>query len=265
MTRLSYALILLTLSLLLASCGGETPGTASATFGMTVVPPENVGKTVNAVTDVCSDYNIATVTAIVLTSSGSEVTRQSWSCSAHSGTITGIPVGSGYTFRLEGKDGVNSTTWRGDKTNVTLTQGAGNSIGSIPISYIGATTPTAAVLKLSTSGSGTIKGIQATLTLPAGVTIANSSGTPSTGKVTLSGVTSANTYLSSNVSGQTLQIVVADSTGFQAGEFITINADIASGTGIVFNNGFTLSNVIVSGANGVVLSAVNVNKLLTVQ
>ncbi len=108
--------------------------------------------------------------------------------------------------------------------------GGGSSGGTAP------SQPTAAILKLMTSGTGTtIYGIDVTMNLPAGVTV-KSTNPPETdsGVVTVSGVASGSivtavyTPASWSAPGK-VRILIANATGFTTGEFATINTDIADG------------------------------------
>src|SRR3990172_7466641 len=102
----------------ITSCGSSSPTTSekgSISFNLalkrTTVAPRYSYLPAN---DICIDYGITTINAIVLNSSGATVTSVSWSCSAHEGTITGVPAGSHYTVRLNGIDSNNSIMWRGE-------------------------------------------------------------------------------------------------------------------------------------------------------
>jgi hypothetical protein len=86
--------------------------------------------------------------------------------------------------------------------------------------------PTTAVLTLSTAVTGTIpanttiNGYDVTINLPAGVTVRS---TTATGAAAGAAITSAGT------TGK-VRIVIANASGFSAGEFSTMNCDIAPGS-----------------------------------
>lgn len=97
--------------------------------------------------------------------------------------------------------------------------------------------PTAAVIKLSVEGtpSGTpIGGIQATVTLPSGVSVKATQNPPQTDdNVVLASGGAANaefvlgTY---STSSNAVTVYVTKSDGIAVGEFATVNCDIAAGT-----------------------------------
>jgi hypothetical protein len=116
------------------------------------------------------------------------------------------------------------------------------------------TFPTKAVIKISTQGtpsSSALSGVVVTLNLPPGVTITtNSDGSVASGAVIASGVVAQNntTVLStytpaSGSTAATLKIFVASTlaSGFGVGEFVTVNANIASGY-TPQQSDFTLTN-----------------------
>jgi hypothetical protein len=96
-----------------------------------------------------------------------------------------------------------------------------------------------AILKLSALGAGAIliNGVEITMTLPAGVTLAaDASGIPNTGAVAVSGGVPSGASMTAKyipAAGTTpgkVTLSIASTTGFWTGEFVTITADIASGT-----------------------------------
>jgi len=98
-----------------------------------------------------------------------------------------------------------------------------------------------AVLTLSTQGSvaaQSIRGVEVTVTLPAGVTIsADGSGTPSEGVLVASGaaaggsVAVAGHYTAATSSAPgTLTLVLVKTSGFEAGEFAKVACNLTSGT-----------------------------------
>jgi hypothetical protein len=98
---------------------------------------------------------------------------------------------------------------------------------------------TTATVKILSAGTGTIYGIDVALVLPAGVTVkATSDGNKmvtNTGVVAASGMAAgANaiaTYTAAaGATAGKVTILVANSAGFTAGEFVTVNCDIAAGS-----------------------------------
>ena len=105
------------------------------------------------------------------------------------------------------------------------------------------TSNTKAILTLSTSGTGTISGIEATLNLPAGVTAkASLYSQGSTTYVTDPGVVTAmgaaanpdiegGSYMPGDTpSTHKIRVVVTKLAGFGTGDFATVNCDIVSGS-----------------------------------
>src|SRR3972149_7090320 len=107
----------------ITSCGSSSHTTSdkgSISFNLalkrTTVVPRSLYLPAN---DICIDYGITTINAAVLNSSNATVTSVGWPCSAHEGTITGVPAGSNYTVILEGIDSSSSVTWMGEKTDIS--------------------------------------------------------------------------------------------------------------------------------------------------
>jgi hypothetical protein len=103
------------------------------------------------------------------------------------------------------------------------------------------TQPTAAVVKLSIAGTlpvgKKIGAIDVTLTLAPGVTLKSTANPPrpDDGVVTASGVAANNSLVEANYTTPTstlpgkVQIGLINVTGFDTGEFVTVNGDIAAG------------------------------------
>jgi len=132
----------------------------------------------------------------------------------------------------------------------------------------GVTQPTTAVLKMSTQGtlpSGTqIGGIDVTITLPTGVTVKSVASPPETdsGVVVTSGVAAANSTVLSTYTPATssstgkVRVLLANSTGFGTGEFMTVHCDIASGSTPTASD-FSVSGFVAKDLNGVAISGLN--------
>jgi hypothetical protein len=136
--------------------------------------------------------------------------------------------------------------------------------GGIPIAA-----PTKGVLKLTTAGAaGTIAGIDMTVNLPAGVTVAADpvTGEVTSGVVAVSGV-AARTFGTQNatvakyapatdVTPAQLHIVMANAPGFSPGEFATVQFDLAAGTALPTADAFTVAGFAAKGADGLGLSGI---------
>jgi len=264
---------LLTL-LILSGCGeNQSSPTGSASFNLQWEKPDSyVGKMVGAASaDICSDYGIQTITASFIDGNGASRASGSFACSAHQGTVTGIPVASNYKVIIEGLSAAGSTVaWRGEKTGVAISANVDNPVGDVTMNYVG----TRATLKLSTNGAiaaGSIFGMQITVALPAGVTIkADAGGIPNAGVVSFSGgVASGASALAkyNPAAGSTpgnVTMAIISNTGFGTGEIVTISCDVASGT-LPVSSQFALSGVTVFDANRSEISEVGFTVGLTLQ
>ena len=129
--------------------------------------------------------------------------------------------------------------------------GGGNKGGNIA-------QPTAAVLKIATQGAlanGTlINGIEVTVVLPAGVTVKSTTNPPETDSgVVVSSGAGANSEVKTNYGAGTVGIFLANATAFGAGEFVTVNCDIATGSHPAAAD-FTVSNFKAKDLNGAAIS-----------
>lgn len=121
--------------------------------------------------------------------------------------------------------------------------------------------PTTAVLKISTNGTlqtGTkIGGVDVSLSLPAGVTVKSQANPPDTdsGVAAASGAAASDsTALATYTpSASTVRILLANSSGFGTGEFVTVNCDISSGSHPTAA-GFSLSVFSARDLNGATIS-----------
>jgi hypothetical protein len=154
----AYYLLPLAFYLFLFACGGSGPGnsassstssgTGAVAFDLewqhssqaSIFPDESLSAqqvTVRASSDICLDYGISTVSATIFNSSNVQIASGSWPCSAHSGTITGVPAGSNYMVRLEGTVSGGALNWRGEKGGITVNAGSTTNAGTITMIYIG--------------------------------------------------------------------------------------------------------------------------------
>lgn len=150
-------------------------------------------------------------------------------------------------------------------SETTNNGGVFTTVGTIPEAA-----PTGGVLKLATAGTaGTIAGIDITVNLPAGVTVAAdpNTGEVTTGAVAVSGVATARTLGTQNVTvakftpastvtPAQLHIVMANVPGFGVGEFAAVQFDLATGTALPAADAFTVSSCIAKGLDGLGLSGI---------
>jgi hypothetical protein len=92
--------------------------------------------------DVCIDYGIQTIEGVVSNASGTNLQRASWTCTAHQGAISQVPIGSGYTLLLTGKSATNQETSRGQKDNLAVSSDQTTNAGTIIMTSVGPTTTT---------------------------------------------------------------------------------------------------------------------------
>jgi len=130
--------------------------------------------------------------------------------------------------------------------------------------------PTKGVLKMATAGAaGTIAGIDLTVTLPSGVTVAADpiTGEVTNGVVTASGVAAVTTFGTQNlitgsfapassVTPGQLHIVIANVPGFNLGEFATVQFDLATGTSLPAANAFSVTSFLAKGLDAADLSGI---------
>jgi hypothetical protein len=83
--------------------------------------------------DICVDYDIGKINAVLTNSSGSEVAKASWDCSKHKGTLSGIPPQSGLTLAITGLVKGN-VYWQKPIYNVSISAGKTKSLGTIEFS-----------------------------------------------------------------------------------------------------------------------------------
>lgn len=143
--------------------------------------------------------------------------------------------------------------------------GGGGGGGGTP----GTTQPTTAVIKIATQGTPSnspISGVQAVLHLPAGVSVkAAQSAQTDTGVVAASGNAAGaelvlGTYSAANNS---VSLSVVKSTGFAAGEFVTVDCDIAAGS-FPISADFNVSDLAAFDANGAVVTGLTVTFSATI-
>lgn len=126
------------------------------------------------------------------------------------------------------------------------------------------TGPTQAVIYLSTEGtpsSQPLYGVEVTLSIPSGVTVAtDSTGTTSDGVVTATGAAAGATAVTGHYSSasRAIQIEVANATnGFGTGQFATVICGINKGYSPKASD-FSTSNFVVSDKNGVPITGLSI-------
>jgi hypothetical protein len=154
-------LVLLSLLLLTACSGSEQTEYSSATFNLQWEKPAAYAvKTVNAAApDICSDYGLQTITASFIDNSGTTRASANWACSDHQGIVSGIPVASNYSLRIEGAlSSGTAVVWRGEKSGVDIVANVVNSVGTVTMNYIGSvnTSPLKVSSTIPVTGSSSV-------------------------------------------------------------------------------------------------------------
>ena len=133
---------------------------------------------------------------------------------------------------MGGKATVNLTS--ATVGSVVITATAATAVKTVSVNFIAQ--PTKAIIKVSTTGVGAgtlIGGLNMTLTLPAGVTVAkNPDNSTANGVCVTSGVAATSGALSigNATTAGSVGIGMITTSGFGGGEFVTVNADVATGT-----------------------------------
>ena len=140
---LQFALFIL----LLSACGSETrsdaTGDGSIAFGIEWQknPASSNSKLLLSPSD-CSD--ISTVEAKVYDANNINIANGGpWVCSAHSGTITGVPSGSNVRLVILAKNAAGDILYYGEQTAITVTAGQTTNVGPITASSFSPTGVTA--------------------------------------------------------------------------------------------------------------------------
>lgn len=168
--RQRYYIHCILILFLLTACGSSnphvSPGSGAIAFNLELSHPITASRHVAAApADICIDYDIMFINANVVNSSGEEVAASDWSCSAHEGTIEGVPSGSGYTVRITGTATGGTTAWRGEKTGVSVATGETTTAGTITMVYTGNDVTPPVVT--ATSPSGDAAGVPVTSVITA--------------------------------------------------------------------------------------------------
>lgn len=136
--------VLASFCFLLSACGsgessssGSSSDTGSIYFNLVwenTSPSYIAGKSPGG--DVCGDYAIDSVDVVVDDSSNAIVASQSWTCSAHQGTLEQVPEGSGLSLSIAGIVASNAD-WQGQATGITVRGGQNTDVGTIVMHYVG--------------------------------------------------------------------------------------------------------------------------------
>ena len=170
----SYVVVFICLGFLtfLSACGGSgggSEGNCSLDFpisktGSIVLdlewevppeaPPEALLAAGNSFTaqlssrDVCADYGIEEVGALVRDKHGTLIASETWPCSAHSGTIEEVPAGTGISILVDGLIS-EAPMWRKEIQNLAVVAGETTIIPKVLMVYRGDDTDPPAVFPIT--------------------------------------------------------------------------------------------------------------------
>jgi hypothetical protein len=131
--KYSSFILLCIFTLVAASCGESSSNNAGLSFKIEV-QNKAAGKSAAAVAspDICADNGIDTIVATVKDSSGKPVGSGTWPCSAHQGTIGGLPEGSGFTLGIDGLAG-SLVVYQGFNGGLTLVNNTVTPAGTVSL------------------------------------------------------------------------------------------------------------------------------------
>lgn len=143
--------------LLLCSCdnsssNGDSTGSVSFNLDWKSGTTAQSDLILSAAGDVCDDYQITTINATIYDSANAVVKSSSFNCSDGSGSFTAIPAGSGYKLVIMGMVSGNAD-WRGQKNDLSVTNGQTTQAGLIAMTYQGSDTTSPNVTKVSPNAS----------------------------------------------------------------------------------------------------------------
>jgi len=137
------------LLILLYGCGSESE-TGSISFSIELQSATTEGLDRHATVLDCAASGVSTVEGTVYDENDSFLTDGGpWNCDDHSGTITGVPVGSDRRVAILGKDSSGNILYRGEVTSITVTADQITDAGIITLA------PMQWVRLLGTSGNDT--------------------------------------------------------------------------------------------------------------
>jgi len=124
MKQLLRALLFMVIPFLIVACSsGSTSDTATGSIAFQLTWDASAVTSVHrappAGADVCDWYQINTINVTIYNSSNAQIKSNSWPCSAHGGSLTGIPVGT-VSVTINGMVGGNSD-WSGQATGIDVT------------------------------------------------------------------------------------------------------------------------------------------------
>ncbi len=123
--------------LLISGCGNNRTATSQGQGGVTAQLKWNgssgkVGKIVAS-----APAGVATVRLAILSSTGTTLAQNDFQASLGSGTLSRVPVGSGYTFAAYGLDVSNNSIYQGSVNNIAVQAGQITDVGPVVMMLVG--------------------------------------------------------------------------------------------------------------------------------
>jgi parallel beta-helix repeat protein len=139
-------------SLLFSSCGGggssgeSSSGAGSVSFNLDWQQGFDRPAALQSPSgDICEDYSIENIETVIENTSDIRVASATWQCSEHTGTISGVPAGTGLTLTITGIVAGNPV-WQNQPLEISVRTNQDTNVGTVVMSYNGADTSPPTVL-----------------------------------------------------------------------------------------------------------------------
>lgn len=130
------ALLLFTMALIIAGCSGSSTSTSQSGQGSISAKLVWSGNKTTAKSVASAPAGVATV-RLAISGSGMTTMQQDFPAADGSGTLFGIPAGSGLTLTAYGLDGSGTITHQGSVVNVAVSNGLTTDVGAITMLSVG--------------------------------------------------------------------------------------------------------------------------------
>jgi len=108
----------------------------SCSFQLSIGPSHETSTASSAISRnaiACESDGIAVVTAEIFDSQGNSLVTGRWPCSSRQGWLYDVPVGTGYTVYVAGRDGSDQILYWGERSNVVVAAGQNTQLGIIEL------------------------------------------------------------------------------------------------------------------------------------
>jgi len=189
--------------------------------------------------DVCVNYGIVTISAMVYNSSDKEVKSESWPCSDHEGTISDVLTGSGMYLIVEGTVAGN-VDWQKKTTTFTVSAGQITDVGLVYLNYIGndVTPPTAG--SPSPPDGATDVAVNSVITATFSEAVDPDSVNASS-FILMAGITTVNGSVSYDSSSRTATFIPDSNLAYSTAYTATITTDVKDPAGNQMEKDYTWS------------------------